>query len=448
MQPMSTQFRHAFNDYLVVIARLLFALVFLVAVSVSVQQPALAVSPPTISPRSGLYFPGPSVTITASGGTIYYTVDGSLPTTSSPVYSSSLTINNTTTVNSIVVQSGVASSVATQTYVVDPTTYPVQKFGANTLYMWLRSDVGVTASSGNVSSWADSSGVGFPSNGNIATQSISGNQPSLETNAFNGYPAITTSTNKYFNLPSDFSGMTSYGLYFVTKPTGTSNGVLLDLSNGSSSDELSTSSAGTSAAITLNGSAVTASSALTSDQYQLLGIEHDSGTSSIFTNNVLQNSGSQSSYGLGGSVNHIGTDYSTSSNFYNGSFLEMLVYQSHGAPVYLYLLSRYQLLSVVPSPPVISVATGTLSGPTQVAIATPPDCICRYTVNGTTPSSTSPIYSGPINVFFTQTLKAVAFKNSISSTVSSATYTLDSTQWPAPDPSDSTPLQVNVQAPN
>jgi hypothetical protein len=57
------------------------------------------------------------------------------------------------------------------------------------------------------------------------------------------------------------------------------------------------------------------------------------------------------------------------------------------------------------------------------------------------------VYTGPVLIYYTQTLKALAVNNGISSTVASATYTLNATQWPAPSATDTTPLQINLQLP-
>ena len=58
-----------------------------------------------------------TVTITAAAGaTIYYTTNGSTPTTSSNVYSSQLTLTDTTTVRAIAVVDGVSSEVASKTF--------------------------------------------------------------------------------------------------------------------------------------------------------------------------------------------------------------------------------------------------------------------------------------------------------------------------------------------
>jgi endoglucanase len=196
-------------------------------------RPALAISPPTFSPGTGVYFPGPTVTITGpAGAVIHVTQDGSLPTTSSPVYTSAITINASTTISAIAVLGGVVSPVATAVFTIDPT---------------------------------------------------------------------------------------------------------------------------------LQGS------------------------------------------------------------------------------------------SIFPSPPIISVPSGTLAGPTQVAVAVPPDCICYYSFNqeGPYPTNSIPpaIYTGPINIYCSETLNVLLARNGIWSSVSSASYTLDPNQWPAPSYTDHTPLVVNIQSP-
>jgi hypothetical protein len=76
---------------------------------------------PVISPSSQSFNSSIQVTITdsTSGATIYYTTDGSTPTTSSKVYSSPFTLASTTTVNAIAIASGfLTSPVATTTYTI------------------------------------------------------------------------------------------------------------------------------------------------------------------------------------------------------------------------------------------------------------------------------------------------------------------------------------------
>jgi hypothetical protein len=151
-------------------------------------------------------------------------------------------------------------------------------------------------------------------------------------------------------------------------------------------------------------------------------------------------------------LNYIGANNSLGT-FWNGELAELLVWSralttEETAAVGAYLYSRFQITTAQTTPPpVLSVSTGSFDGPTQVAIAADADSEIRVTTDGSTPTGASPLYSVPINCFFTRTVKANAVRNGISSSVVSATVTLNSTKWPAPDAGDSRPLNLNLQLP-
>jgi hypothetical protein len=440
-------------------ARIILPCVILLA-TLSAQN-AYAQSAPTITPGTGVYFPGPSVTISGdSGDTFYYTTDGSTPTTSSLVYSSAFTVGATATVNAIAVDgSGDSSSVSTAYINVDPALQILPT--RVTPILWLRSDTGVASdpSSGAVNSWLDLSG-----NGNNATQSNSSNQPVVVNNDCNGFPGVSFSSSgsQFLNLPSDFAAFnTGAAVFIVTNPPWWSDGNVIDLGNGNDSDNLTVSDSGTTGTFTIvNGSSpesLSSSSALTNGQYQLLEAWQDGSSQGYLLNNGTEtgNGSLQSANNITRTVNHIGTDYSEAANFYDGNFAEMLVYEKSPGALYSqsqlesYAISRYQLLNAVPEDPIISVPTTTLTAPEQVAIYVPADCICYYTTDGSTPDpGSSPVYTQPITVSYSQTVQAISVKNNVQSPdVVSATYTLDSNQWPAPDPTDTTDLQLNIQSP-
>lgn len=87
----------------------------------------------TASPSGGIYSSTQSVTLNANkAATIYYTTNGSVPTTSSPVYTAPITISATTSLKFFAVDTlGNSESVKTETYTIDTaspafsSTYPV-----------------------------------------------------------------------------------------------------------------------------------------------------------------------------------------------------------------------------------------------------------------------------------------------------------------------------------
>ena len=83
---------------------------------------------PTFSPAAGEVEKGSTVEISCAtdGATIYYTTDGTDPTTGSTEYTSAITINSATTIKAIAAKDGLANStVATASYTVrDYTTLP------------------------------------------------------------------------------------------------------------------------------------------------------------------------------------------------------------------------------------------------------------------------------------------------------------------------------------
>jgi hypothetical protein len=93
-------------------------------------------STPTFSPAAGTYISAQSVSLAdaTSGATIYYTTDGTTPTTSSTKYTAPITVSSTETIEAIAAASGYTnSSVATATYTISPVVaMPVFSVAAGT----------------------------------------------------------------------------------------------------------------------------------------------------------------------------------------------------------------------------------------------------------------------------------------------------------------------------
>src|SRR5207249_4324741 len=83
---------------------------------------------PTFSPPGGSFVGSVTVTLstTTSGASIYYTTDGSTPTTASSVYTGPVPLTTTTTLRAMAAASGMSnSSVTSATYtIVQPAAPP------------------------------------------------------------------------------------------------------------------------------------------------------------------------------------------------------------------------------------------------------------------------------------------------------------------------------------
>ena len=138
---------------------------------------------PRITPASGTYY-GPvqvSMRCYTAGAKIYYTIDGSVPTTNSTLYTAPFILNNNTTVKAISELDGVVSDIVTAEYVVFDGVYLVD----NILYI----TSGVT------------SVKGLQVNPN-AIYSFAAVPPECDENTFLGYNAVlhvpATSFTDYF----------------------------------------------------------------------------------------------------------------------------------------------------------------------------------------------------------------------------------------------------------
>ena len=128
------------------------------------------VATPTASPGSGSFSVSETVSLSCitSGADINYTLDGGNPTTSSSLYTSAITITETTTIKAFAIKSGMTDSeILTEEYIINtvtlvaPTltidgvliTIPVPAGGTNTI------NVSAVVSNGVIADFADPDGV-------------------------------------------------------------------------------------------------------------------------------------------------------------------------------------------------------------------------------------------------------------------------------------------------
>ena len=107
----------------------------------------------------------------------------------------------------------------------------------------------------------------------------------------------------------------------------------------------------------------------------------------------------------------------------NNGVYEMDVYKyTSSAPIY----SEFSTTcSAAPDAPVFSVGTGTYNAAQTVSITAEEGATIHYTLNGNDPTDKSDVYSSALTISETTTLKAIAVKDGIASTVTTATYTIN-----------------------
>ncbi len=336
---------------------------------------------PTFSPAGGTYTAAQNVTITAaSGATIRYTTDGTDPTTSSSLYSSALTVSETTTVKAIAIVNNVVSPIATATYTIEAGS---SGGGDEEGAFQLVTDAS-TLSAGDkiIIANAGTAGSAYA----IANTEKSNNRTATAVTVTSDLTIEPTSDTEIFNLVGSSDSWsfqatgTQYNEQYLTANSSTKNYL----------NYTSTISTAAQATITISN-----------------------GEASV-TFNDTDNRNSMRYNPNNGSP--IFSCYASTSNL---------------GKVYLYRQTSSGGGEEPPvteqvATPVISPGDGTvITGPTSVSISCTTDgATIHYTTDGSTPTSTSETYSAAFNVSATTTVKAIAVKSGMTdSEVASATIT-------------------------
>ena len=118
-----------------------------------------AQAPPAITPNGGLFFNNASIALTApdNNAAIYYTFDGSMPTTNSYLYSSALNLTSNAVVSASAFRTGyVNSRTANATFFIQPVKFASEGFSNGVFHLQFLGAIGsnyVLQTSRNLMDW-------------------------------------------------------------------------------------------------------------------------------------------------------------------------------------------------------------------------------------------------------------------------------------------------------
>jgi hypothetical protein len=372
---------------------------FQVSTGTGTPPPATAATP-VFTPAAGTYPTSQSVTISdaTSGATIYYTVDGTTPTTGSTPYTGPIPIATTATVQAIAAGSGLTTSaVASATYTIQPPVPPPP--GSQSLF----SD-DFTRTTGLGASWLTWFGS-YSTNGSSA---VSGPAP-IQGNWASVVPPLGT---------NDYAVTATLSI----PPGALYSGIVARGTPSSFTSDLYTAQVSTDGTVNLYrrnqwtwtrlGSAAAGITSGPSYTLQLVV----TGSSPVHLEVWL------------GGTKMISVDDSSGARITSG----VPGIECYDAGV---RYDHFEVSSgtgpVTPPPataatPVFTPAAGTYPTPQSVTISeATPGATIYYTVDGTPPTTGSTPYTGPIAIATTTTVQAIAAGSGLTtSAVASATYTI------------------------
>ena len=335
---------------------------------VSPAQPFTAA--PTFSPAGGPYAGAQTVTISdaTAGTTIYYTTNGTTPTTSSTMYSSPIAVSASETVEAIAVATGYTNStVATAAYTIGATLpAPTLSLAAGSY---------TTAQTVTISDATAGTTIYYTTNGTMPNTSSTVYSAPVTVSASETLEAIAVETG-YLNSPAASAAYTINPVLPAPSFSPTA-GTYTTAQTVTISD----ATAGTTIYYTTNGTMPTTSSTVYSAPV------------TVSVSETLE-------------AIAVETGYTNS---------------AAGAAVY-----TISTATALPAP-TFSPPAGTYTTAQTVTISdATAGATIYYTTNGTTPTTSSIVYSAPITVSASETLEAIAVETGyINSPVATAIYTIN-----------------------
>jgi hypothetical protein len=417
--------------------------VVIVAIDVTAAAGGAAAATPTFSPAPGTYVGTQSVTLSdaTTGASIYYTTNGSTPTTASTLYTAPIGVAAATTINAIAVATGyTASAVASGSYTItaqpvaaSPTFSPAPGTYVGTQSVTL-SDATTGAS------------IYYTTDGSTPTTASTlytapiGVAATTTINAIAvapGYAASAVASGSYTITAQPVAASPTFspapgtyaGSQSVTLSDATTGASIYYTTNGSTPTTASTLYAapiGVAATTTINAIAVATgytASAVASGTYTITAppiaatptFNPAPGTYAGSQNVTLSDAttGASIYYTTNGSTPTTASTLYTAAITVAANTTIKAIAVATGYTASPVATGAYSIKALpVAATPTFNPAPGTYVGPQSVTLSdATTGASIYYTTNGSTPTTASTLYTAPIAVAATTTIKAIAVAN-------------------------------------
>ena len=417
--------------------------------------PVPTVALPMFSLAEGTYPDTQTVTITdaTAGATIYYTLNGTTPTTASTKYTGPITVSTTETIEAIAVLTGDANSpVATATYIIQEPTVATPVIspagGPTSIYTTPQTVTIADATAGAT--------IYYTTDGTVPTTSSPKYTGPFTVSTKTTVGAIAAETG-YLN--SSVAG-TEY--IFQTNVTPPIFSPAAGTYSAAQSVTITDHTAGATIYYTTNGTAPTTASTKYTGPIAVSSTEtiEAIGVASALKNSVV----SSATYTIGSGTAAAAPTFSVAAGTYAAAQTVALADATTGATIYYTtngttpttastkytapitvsatetieaiavatgytnsaVSSAKYTIETPTATPAFSVAAGTYTAAQSVTITDPTaGAVIYYTTNGTAPTTASTKYTAPIAVSATETIEALAVAaGHTNSAVASAKYTI------------------------
>jgi subtilase family serine protease len=420
------------------------------AVASSAYTINLLLTPPTFSPAAGSYTTAQSVTIsdTTSGAAIYYTTNGTAPTTASTKYSAAITVSSTETLEAIATASGYTSSTtATAKYTITPTAATPTFSPAAGAFSSTQSVTITDATSGATIYYTTNGVAPTTASTKYAAAVTIASTETLEAIAVEtGYANSTVATAAYtiaaaITTPTFTPGAGTYtskqSVTITDAISGatiyyTTNGTVPTTASAKYTSAISVPSNETLEAIAtasgfLNSSVATA-------KYTIVPtVATPTFTPAVGTYTASQSvtitdatSGSTIYYTTNGTAPTTNSTKYTAAIAVSSTETLQAIAAFTGFTTSPVATATYNITHTVAAPS-FSPAAGTYATAETITLSdATPGATIYYTTNNTTPTTASTYYTVPIKVSTNETIEAIAVASGYTnSTVASGTYTIE-----------------------